>query len=86
MKSADNLFDKYRPLHDPSSIRVDMEVAIPNFLVLGEDILVSWAVDNLALPELMQLAVVPSERRDPKCPIKWVVTPKQNIQEQLGPL
>ena len=73
-------------LHDPSSIRVDMDIAILNFLVLGEDIFVSWAVDNIALPELMQLAVVPSERQDPKCPIKWVVTPKQNIQEQLRPL
>ena len=75
-----------KSLHDPSSIRVDMDIAIPNFLVLGEDILVSWAVDNLALPEFMQLAVVASEKRDAKCPIKWVVTPKQNIQEQLGPL
>lgn len=59
--------------YGPCSIRVDMERAIHNFLTLGEDIVVSWAMDNLKVPSLMRLASIPPEERDPQCPIKWVV-------------
>lgn len=59
--------------YGPCSIRVDMETAIHNFLTLGEDIIVSWAKDNLRVPSLMELAAIPLEERDPRCPIKWMV-------------
>ena len=61
-------------VYGPCSIRVDMETAIENFLTLGEDIVVSWAMDNLKVPSLMRLVPIPPEERDSKCPIKWVVT------------
>ena len=60
--------------YGPCSIRVDMKTAIDNFLTLGEDIVVMWAMNNLMVPSLMQLEPIPPEERDLQCPIKWVVT------------
>jgi hypothetical protein len=68
---------------DPSAIRADMERALHNFLVLGESVVVSWAADNLKAGEWMQVAVVPEERRDPSCPIKYVVTASRKLEEAL---
>jgi hypothetical protein len=66
---------------DPSAIRVDMETALHNFLLLGEDIVVSWADNNLSAAAMAQVAVVPEERRDPSCPIKYVVTASRQLEE-----
>ena len=60
--------------YGPCSIRVEMETAIHNFLILGEEVLALWAMNNLKLPSLMRLVPVPPGERDPKCPTKWVVT------------
>jgi len=74
-----------QPVDAASSIRADMEAAIHNMLVLGEDIIASWAADNLQAPEWMRIAQIPAERRDPKCPIKWVVTASPQLEELLKP-
>jgi hypothetical protein len=58
-----------QPLDAPSSIRADMEAIIHNLLTLGEDIVASWAADNLKAPALMRIRHIPAEQRDPKCPI-----------------
>jgi hypothetical protein len=73
-----------QPVNDPSSIRADMETAIHNMLFLGEDIVASWAADNLHAPELMRIAQIPEDRRDPKCPIRYVVTVRQEIEDLLS--
>jgi hypothetical protein len=74
------------PLYGPSSIRADMDAAIHNFLQLGEDILVSWAAENLRFPEFTQVAVIPEESRDPKRAIKYVVAPNEKLEQQLSKL
>jgi hypothetical protein len=71
------------PTAEASSIRADMETALHNLLLLGEDIFVSWATENLKAPEFSRLALVPEERRDPKCPLKWVVTASSKLEELI---
>ena len=73
-----------QPVNDPSSIYVDMETAIHNMLVLGEDIVAPWAADNLQAPKLMWIAQIPEGQRDPKCPIRYVVTVRQEIEDLLS--
>ena len=58
---------------DKSSIRLGFEVAIHDLLTLAEDILVSWAVDNLKLPSIMRITSIPTEQRDKDCPVKYEV-------------
>ena len=60
-----------------------MVTAVDNLLGLAEDVLVSWAADNLKDPQLMRVAIVPEDRRDPMCPIKWVVTASRQLEKQL---
>jgi hypothetical protein len=67
-----------------SSIRADIDTSIHNLLVLGEDVLVSWAADHLKAPSLMRIALVPSERRNPHCPVKYVVTASVELEKQLA--
>jgi hypothetical protein len=69
---------------DPSSIRADMDAAMHNLLLLGEDVVVSWAVDHLKMPDASRIAMVPAERRDPKCAIKWVVTASEKLEAQIA--
>ena len=59
---------------EPSSIRADMETYIHNLLTLGEDIFVSWASDHLQVPDMMRVAFIPEDKRNPLRPIKWTVT------------
>jgi hypothetical protein len=72
-----------QPVDACASIRADMGTAIEGLLTLGEDIFVSWAADNLQAPKLMQLRQIPAEKRDPKCPIKWVVASSQQLEDIL---
>ena len=58
---------------DKSSIRMGFEVAIHDLLTLAESILVSWATDNLKIPNIMNLLYIPSEERDANCPIKYKI-------------
>jgi len=69
---------------DPSSIRVDMETYIHNLLMLGEDVFVSWASDHLQVPDMMRVAFIPEDRRNPSCPIKWTVTASQRLEDLLA--
>lgn len=68
----------------PSSIRADMKAAIHNLLLLAEDVLASWTADHLKVPELMRVAVIPSEQRDRQCPVKYVVTISVVLERELA--
>jgi hypothetical protein len=65
---------------EPSSIRADMETYIHNLLTLGEDVFVSWASDHLQVPHLVRVAVIPEDKRNPLCPIKWTITISQYLE------
>ncbi len=71
-------------LHDPSSIRSDMSAFIHNLLTLAEDIYVSWANENLRAPKLMQIALIPEDRRRPEAPVKYTVTLSNELAAKLG--
>ncbi|MBR1234120.1 hypothetical protein [Bradyrhizobium sp. AUGA SZCCT0182] len=71
---------------DPSSIRADFETLIHNLLTLGEDVLVSWANENLDSPEMVQIEIIPEERRDPQNPAKYTVGPGPRLREALTKL
>ena len=71
---------------EPSSIRADFDTFIHNLLTLGEDVLVSWANENLELPEMMEIVIIPEERRDPKNPAKYTVGPGPKLREALAKL
>jgi hypothetical protein len=71
---------------EPSSIRADFETLIDSLMTLGEDVLVSWANENLDSPELMEIAIIPEERRDPKNPAKYTVGPGPKLRETLAKL
>lgn len=73
-----------KDVDDLSSIRGGMEAAIHNLLLLGEDVLASWAADHLKAAEFMRVAAVPSERRDPQCPVKYVVTVSLELERKLA--
>ena len=53
---------------------------------MGEDVLVSWANENLEWHEMMEIAVIPEERRDPKNPAKYTVGPGPKLREALAKL
>jgi hypothetical protein len=65
---------------EPSSIRADMKACIHNLLTLGEDVFVSWASDHLQVPDMMRIAYIPEDKRNPTCPIKWTVTLNQRLE------
>jgi hypothetical protein len=69
---------------EPSSIRADMETYIHNLLTLGEDVFVSWASDHLQVPDMMRVAFIPEDKRNPLCPIKWTVTASQRLEDLLA--
>jgi hypothetical protein len=66
---------------EPSSIRADMQTYIHILLTLGEDVFVSWASDHLQVPDLMRVALIPEDRRNPLCPIKWTVKASPRLEE-----
>jgi hypothetical protein len=68
----------------PTAIRADMETCIHNLLTLGEDVFVSWASDHLKVPDLMRVACIPEDRRNPDRPVKWTVTLNQRLQHSLA--
>jgi hypothetical protein len=69
---------------EPSSIRADMETYINNLLTLGEDVFVSWASDHLKIPDMMRVAFIPENERNPICPIKWTVTASEHLEKLLA--
>ncbi|WP_315806980.1 MULTISPECIES: hypothetical protein [unclassified Bradyrhizobium] len=71
---------------EPSAIRADLDTFIHNLLTLGEDMLVTWANENLNSPEMMEIVVIPDERRDPKNPAKYTVGPGPKLREAFAKL
>ena len=69
---------------EPSSIRADMETYIHNLLTLGEDVFVSWASDHLQVPDMMRVAFIPEDKRNPLRPVKWTVTLNQRLEHLLA--
>jgi hypothetical protein len=70
----------------PSSIRADFETFIHNLLTLGEDVLISWANENLESSEMMEIIMIPEDRRDPKNPAKYAIGPGPKLREPLAKL
>jgi hypothetical protein len=68
----------------PSSIRADMESCIHNLLELGEDVFVMWASDHLQVQDMMRVAFIPEDKRNPLCPIKWTVTASHRLVDLLA--
>jgi hypothetical protein len=68
---------------EPSTIRADMETYINNLLTLGEHVFVSWASDHLKIPDMMRVAFIPENKRNPICPIKWTVTASEHLEKLL---
>ena len=70
----------------PSAICADFDTFIRNLLTFGEDVLVSWANENLKLPDMMEIAIIPEEHRDPKNPAKYTVAPGTKFRGALANL
>jgi hypothetical protein len=71
---------------EPSSIRADFDSFVHNLLTLGEDVLVSWANKSLESPDMMEIAVIPEDHRDPKNPAKYIVGPGPKLRDVLAKL
>jgi len=71
-------------VYEPSSIRADMDTYIHNLLTLAEDVVVSWVSDHLQVPDMMRVAIIPENQRNPACPIKWAVTASQRLEDLLA--
>jgi hypothetical protein len=71
--------------YGPLPILDDMGVGVHNLLLLAEDTVVMWAIDQLNPPGAMEIAAVPEAKRDPKCPIKYKTVPNAAfLQTILG--
>lgn len=73
-------------VRNPTSIRSDIDTYIYNLLQLGEDIFVSWANENLSAGDMMQIAHIPEEMRNPQNPARYTVAPGPKLQEALANL
>jgi uncharacterized protein (DUF433 family) len=62
-----------------SNIVKDMEYGIDNMLTLAEDLLVAVVMDKSKSKRLITVHEIPSEDRDPKCPIRLRVDPSQEV-------
>jgi hypothetical protein len=69
---------------EPSSILADMETYLHNLLTLGEDVFVSWASDHFLVPDMMRVAFIPEDKRNPLCPIKWTVTASERLIDLIA--
>jgi hypothetical protein len=45
-----------------------------------------WAADNLHLPQLSRIGLVPEEKRDPNNPVPYVVTASAELEKKIGNL
>ena len=67
----------------PGVIRRLVDLGL-NLLTLGEDVFVSWASDHLKVPDLMRVACIPEDKRNPDRPVKWTVTLSQRLENSLA--
>jgi hypothetical protein len=58
-------------VYGPVPILADVANGVHNLFVSGEDLLAMWAMENLMLPGVTSLGVVPEESRNLDCPIKY---------------
>jgi hypothetical protein len=65
--------------YGPIPIVEDMRIGVHNLLTLAEDILVMWAVNHAAAPDLMEISVIPEANRNPGCPIKYKLGIKKEV-------
>lgn len=70
--------------YGPLPIARDMQVCVQNLLILAEDILVMWALNNLAAPGAQTMNVIAETRRDPKAPLKYKVGPSAAFLSQIA--
>jgi hypothetical protein len=68
-----------------SNIVKDMEYGLDNMLTLAEDLLVGVVMDKSKSRKLITVLEIPSEDRDPKCPIRLRVGPSPEVFGQLPP-
>jgi hypothetical protein len=61
----------------------DLVGIVENLLMLGEEMIVMWANNNLRFPQFSCVAWVPEERRDRNKPIQYVVTASPELERNL---
>ena len=66
-----------------SNIVKDMDFGLDNMLTLAEDLLVGVVMDKSKSKKLITVFEIPSEDRDPKCPIRLRVGPSPEVLGQL---
>jgi len=71
-------------VHRPASIRVEYETFLDNLLTLGEDVFVSWAVNNLVGNGMLMIVVVPEAERRPEMPVKYETTLRPDVLQALA--
>jgi hypothetical protein len=60
-----------------------MDCGLDNMLTLAEDLLAGVVMDKSKSKQLISIVEIPSEDRDPKCPIRLRVDPSVEILRQL---
>lgn len=70
--------------YGPLPIVGDMRVAVQNLLILGEDLLIMWAMTHLTMPDAMAVTVVPESQRAPQCPIKYRIGPSAALVAKIA--
>ena len=66
-----------------SPIGADLVGIVENLLMLGEEMIVMWANNNLRFPQFSYVAWVPDESRDRNKPIQYVLTASRNSSGNL---
>jgi len=66
-----------------SNIVKDMDCGLDNMLTLAEDLLVGVVMDKSKSKKLITVGEIPSEDRDPQCPIRLRVDPSPEVLRQL---
>jgi hypothetical protein len=70
--------------YGPLVILDDLRVGIHNLLILGEDVLIVWAMTHLAMPGVTAVTVVPESKRDPGCPIRYRIAPSAALLHEIA--
>jgi hypothetical protein len=69
-----------------SPIGADLVGIVENLLMLGEEMIVMWANNNLRFPQSSCVAWVPEERRDRYRPIQYVVRASAELERKFAEL
>ncbi len=66
-----------------SNIVKDMDSGLDNMLTLAEDLLAGVVMDKSKAKQLIAIVEIPSENRDPKCPIRLRVAPSSEVVRRM---